>query len=106
MITVKLPNKIQVGGHWYKLVLDSRVKDFGQRADINYEKQRISINPNQPQSQKEESFLHEALHFVEQVYCRGDVDEAEIDSLSQGIWQVLAQLGIEFDFSGLEIVEA
>ena len=65
---VKIPKQIQAGGHWYKIILDERIDNFGQRGDINYKKQTIAINPNNPASQREESLIHELHHLVNQVY--------------------------------------
>jgi len=102
---VKITSPIQVGGHWYKIIRDGKIDDFGHLGDINYRTQTITIDPNKPTSQQEESLIHELHHLVNQVYCNGRLEESDVDPLSEGIYQALKQLGIEFDWSDIETEE-
>jgi len=51
----------------------------------------------------QEGFIHEILHAVNQVYLNAQIEQEDtIEPLAEGIWQVLEQLGIQFDFSGIK----
>ncbi len=99
---IKVPSKVQVGGHWYAIKFDPDIKDDGYHGTTNYRKQEIALNPERPGSQMEETLVHEFLHVADEVYCNHKATEELIDSLSQGLYQVLKQLDIEFDFSEIK----
>lgn len=104
-VKIEVPSRIQIGGHYYKVIMDDRISDFGQRGDINYLRQKITVRVNSPISQRSESLVHEVIHFINQVYCNGSLEERDIDPLSEGLWQFLSQLGIELDWSNIEVIK-
>lgn len=62
------------------------------RLSFTYE----GINRTSPQIL--ESFLHEAIHFIDHLYLR-ELEERQVTALASGLAQVLMSLGIEPDFS-------
>jgi len=102
-VNIKIPQEIKVGGHAFKVVLDNIGEGYGRRADIDYKRLVISIVPDKVYSVKNEGFIHEILHAIDTVYLSRKIDSEDIiEPLAEGLWQVFEQLGIEFDFSGLE----
>lgn len=100
---VKIPKTIQVVGHTYKVLYKSHLsKDRGIRGRINHRLQEIQIEPENPVSQKNQTMLHEILHFIETTFAM-DLSDDDIDRLAEGLYQVLSDsFGIEFDWSNIE----
>ena len=101
---MKVPTTVQVGGHVYQIRLDPTLTDDHDSGQVNYRTQVIRIHPGRSQSEMRETLVHEILHVVNGVYCAGVLTEPSISGLGEGLNQVLAQLGIEFDWSGVETV--
>ncbi len=85
----------------FSLVCDNGIDGFGRRADIDYKRLTIHINPEKRLSVKCEGLLHELLHAISTIYANDQLEENEIESLAEGLWQVFEQLGVIFDFSKL-----
>lgn len=41
-------------------------------------------------------FLHESLHAIDKVYLNNTLTENQIDALANGLYQVMASLGVQF----------
>ena len=102
MITFKVPKQIQVGGHTYTIGLSKDLKDSNSNAAVNHRLLAILIDDDRPESQKIEGLFHEVIHIISHVYGV-DLEEAQVDCLGQGIFQVFAQLGIELDWSDIPV---
>ena len=102
---IKVPKLVQVGGHWYGIIFDEGQRDDGHAATTVWRKQRMAIDPSLPESGKVESLVHEIIHLVNQVYCHQELREQDVDPLSEGLYQVFSQLGIELDWSGIETIK-
>lgn len=94
---VKLPRKIKIGTHTYKIIfsphLNSDDRDFGQ---INYRTQEIKIWTEAPGSLKNIALLHEIMHLSQHIY-RVEVSDADIDRMAETIAELLFNnLHIEF----------
>ena len=98
---MKLPGTIQVGGFTYTI-------DSSEQAALELENKncygdhssllkRVRLNRNASQQQLDNDFLHEILHAVNHVYFDGKTDEAVLCGLTNGLQQVLNQLGIHFE---------
>jgi len=91
-----IPSKLKVGGHTYKVLQNYRFtqisKVYGQ-VDYNLGEIRLaSIDEsgyNIMQSRIEETFLHEIIHCVNEVYSNNIVTEEQVIRMSQGLYQVL-----------------
>jgi len=93
---MKIPDKIKVAGHIYKVVWDDvRLSNLGlvgesdHHGDIIYLcKYYRSGTPN-AQSEIEETFLHEILHAVDANYNMHSLTEDVVTRLAVGLYQVL-----------------
>ena len=104
MRKIKVPDSIKVGGHKYKITLDNgkRMVDEAINGEVNYRKQQISINATRPDSQKQEALLHEILHCADRTYGEGNISEAALGSLSEGLNQAFDEMGIRFTWSDIK----
>ncbi len=99
---MKIPKELKIGAHTYEIQerdaegeSDSR---FGHCFTRNL---KIYVDPRVPQSQQEETLIHEALHAVcDQVRAfpttdsGRDEEERVVQSLGHGIYQVLKDNGL------------
>lgn len=92
---MKIPNKIKVGGFEYKVVRNYRFKETALAGQAHHRTLEIRLSDVEtnglkyPKSKVEETFLHELLHCVDNVYNCGKLDEDMVDRLSNGLYQVL-----------------
>lgn len=80
---MKIPKSLKIGGHLYtiSLVDPEDIQDCGQQ---NRSRNTIKIRNDLPQSQLEETLIHEVLHAI-----NGDLKEETVDFLSMAIYQIL-----------------
>ena len=93
---MKIPKKIKVAGHWYKIKWDDKglIKQhlIGQ---INNDFKEIRLCKHykskraRAKSEIEETFLHEVLHAVDKNYNNDALSEKALNRLSNGLYQVL-----------------
>jgi len=95
---MKLPKKIKVGGHVYRIVFPYRFKertDILGQADHDLNEIRLTdkdgLDNKRVVSSVEESLIHEVLHCVDWVYNSGKLEEDVIKRLSQGLYQVFKE---------------
>ena len=98
MPKIKVPDSIKIGGHKYKIILDSshRLLDGSLNAEVNHRKEEIRINATRPDSQRREALIHEILHCVDRVYLDNTLDEKSITHTAEGLNQAFDELGIQF----------
>lgn len=102
MVTIKIPAKIQVGGHYFNIVHNSDIDAGGDRAKIDFKRLVISLHPEKHPTIKGQSLIHEFLHAVIEIYLNGQIQSEDmVEPLSEGLWQIFQQLEIEFDYSNL-----
>lgn len=104
MRKIKVPDSIKIGGHKYRIILDSgkRLVDDNSNAEINHRKLEIRINATRPDSQKREALIHEILHGADRIFGDGNISEAVIGTLSEGLNQAFDELGIRFKWSDIK----
>jgi len=85
---VKLPDKIQVGGHTYEIVVVAAMPDS---AAVTHRLQRILVNLESPESQRVKGLLHEITHIINNVYCGSRLEEDDVSGIAEGLLQVLLQ---------------
>ena len=82
---MKIPNKLKIGGHTYKVFLKKEwedSKDEDGYCDVT--KNEIVLKASMSQSCKEVTLLHEIFHALNSV-----LDHTVMDSLSEQLYQVL-----------------
>ncbi len=99
MYEIEIPESIKVGGCDYTIYIDTPTdreleldSHIGQHSDLL---KRIRIRSSLLPQQFSEVFFHEVLHAVSCVYC-ADLEERQVVGMSNGIHQVLEQLGVRF----------
>lgn len=86
---MKIPKTLKIGGH---LIIVEEVDDLDNgdsNGRFNSVKNRIQIEKNLPQSQKEATLLHEIMHCI-----NISVKDEEIEFWAQSIYQVLKDNGL------------
>ena len=62
----------------------------------------IVIDPDMPQSIKDESWLHEEIHAMSDKYLADSLTEYQVKNLGCGMASLFRDLGIELDWSEIE----
>ena len=93
---MKIPRKIKVAGHCYKVIWDDKglikrhligdiSNDFKEiRLCRHYKSKRARAK-----TEIEETFMHEILHAVDKNYNNDSLSEKAVQRLSNGLYQVL-----------------
>lgn len=84
---MKIPNRIKIGGHDYKVKFHDESDICSDGADCgstNRSKGIIEINSSLMKSEQEATFFHEIFHVMNSI-----IEHDLLDSLSQQIYQVL-----------------
>jgi hypothetical protein len=87
---MKIPKKIKIGGHMVKIVFRAKVNDDNDCGEADFEKNLIVIDEKMTQTMKEETLIHEILHWLNSDF-HGDSpwSHSLLEALAQGIYQVL-----------------
>jgi len=98
-IMVKLPERVKVGGHNYKVLFPYQFKertDFCGQCDIMLNEIRLDQNDQKgnplPSSKVLAHFIHEVLHALSDVWSV-DLKEEKVVKLEQGITALLVDNG-------------
>jgi len=93
---MKIPDKIKVAGHYYKVIWDDKgLVKKGLVGNCNNDFKEIRIckyyknTRARAKSEIEETFMHEIIHAVDKHYNSNSLSEKAIDRLSNGLYQVL-----------------
>lgn len=95
---MKIPKQLKIGGHIYKIkVVDGEDQKKGGSCwgKTFHHQKEIYIDESAALSQQEETFFHEILHCIDQVYNGqefvkdGNDGEATVSRLAEGLYQVL-----------------
>jgi hypothetical protein len=82
---MRIPKKIKVGGNFYEIrFVDS--EEIEECGELNRSRNLIRIAKGMPQSQTEETILHELLHA-----CNAGLKEEVIDGLAVVLYQSLKE---------------
>lgn len=102
---IPVPQEIQIGSHTYRITFDKALEDTRDYGAVNHRTQEIFINPTRPPSQRAETLVHEILHVINHVFCDKEIEERQLDGLSEGMAQAVLGLGIEFDWKDIQVVQ-
>ena len=96
---VVIPGNLRVGGFDYEVRVggqtNAELEAVGLRGSHSDFLKRIEIRDNV--SEIGATFLHEVLHAIDCVYCASQLEENDIKLLGNGLYQVLKDMGIEFN---------
>ena len=95
---MKIPEFIKVGGHTYEIIIDEDLWfNEGHHGTTNYSTQKIRLSTQGHVEVRGTTFLHEILHVIDRVLNLNSLDERTVDILSEGLFQVLSEMGITFE---------
>ena len=103
---VKVPRILRLLTHTCEVKFDTkRVVSAGTCGLTRHLYQDITLdNTTLPQSEVDQVFLHEYIHFLERHFCMS-LKEDEVERLAEGLAVLLFNdLGLEFDWSEIEQV--
>jgi len=95
---IKIPKKLKVGAHIYKIIQESRVISLTDMSGLQKKIQlSITLDSHLPQSIQEEIFIHEVLHSVFSEAGYGDdentkfktTEEMLVERLTPVLYQIL-----------------
>jgi hypothetical protein len=99
-LNVEIPKIIKIGGFDYSVVIsperDKILKYNHNWGECSEEERLISIRSDYLSQQMSETFIHEILHAINDVYLGHKLEEDEGYGLGNGLFQVFEQLGIRF----------
>lgn len=93
---MKIPDKLKVAGHYYKIIFDDNglskkqlvghsSNDFKEIKLCRYYKSKRA----RAKSEVEETLMHEIIHVIDRHYNNDSLSEKAVDRLSNGLYQVL-----------------
>lgn len=95
---MKIPKKIRVGGHTIKIIHDHKTVTVAGVDDLGdwdgNTNTIILFFKDHPDEVMQQVFLHELLHAVIDIYSGGrkHITDEDVESISQGMYQVFTQL--------------
>lgn len=85
---MKVPKKVKVGGHVFKIKLE---KDRNTMGSCDTQKNIITLDASMPQDQIEATLIHEALHAMNTTLDgSSNMSHALLDSLAEQIYAFLS----------------
>ena len=86
-----------------KIFYEDNLFDYhGKYGQSRFAECEIAIDGNVSDSCKMHTLIHELLHFIDNTYNNYRLEEAETDALATGIYTLLVDLGVEFDWSEIK----
>ena len=87
---MRLPKKIEISGYLLAIELKDKIIVNGEECFGVYDnvKKKISLVKGMAPARKKEIFIHEFLHFLEDIY-RIDISEEGVSSMAMGILQLI-----------------
>jgi len=97
---VKIPKKLRIAGFSYTISMnpksDRQLESNSYRGTHSDHLRTINIKSDLTPQEMSCTLLHEYMHAVELLYCAGRLSEADIGGLSNGLHQILEELGVRF----------
>lgn len=84
---MEIPPTLKIGGHLFTIQLKELEATNGE---TSWKENTITIDQTLPQSHKEATLLHEIIHVLNTTIDSNPFGHAFMDSLSEQIYQVLA----------------
>jgi hypothetical protein len=86
---MKIPNKVKIGGHWFKVEYKSDDEDGYEQAGTRFAwRGKIRIQKDLMPSKQESVFLHEIIHEIDWQHGL-KLEENKIETLGEMLYQVL-----------------
>ena len=93
------PASVNVGGNKYTTVQSKGLWiTNGLIGESNHVSNTISVDSALCDDRKSQVFCHELAHAIDNAFSNNVASEEVINGFAEGLWQVLQQWGIEFDW--------
>jgi len=103
MPEIKVPKVLPFGGHDWDIELDGVIGDKYNKAGIlDTENLILKLSSKSLPSVLSATLLHELVHLIDWTFLGERLSESEVSSFSNGLYLLLTQLGVTFDFSELK----
>lgn len=104
-LRLKVPKSIQIGGYIYTVVFNLGLDKVGWTAQhcLNGKRTTLEFNPSRTMQERNEAFFHELTHAIDNVFNHSELEEATVDHLGHGQYQVFHDL-FELDWSGIPTI--
>lgn len=102
-MNIKVPRRIQVGGHIYSIDYNEELQRKENRwGTHDHHSLEIEIYPHTSSTVKSSTLLHELLHAITVVYSQSKCDDDTIQSIAEGLTQIMGQMGITLDWGNIK----
>ena len=92
---MNIPNKVKIGAHEYEIVFRDDLDSDDFMGVCRPSKLKIFIDGKLPQSQQEETFIHEVLHAIFHLLGKkeetANEEEKQVQPLGHAIYQFLKE---------------
>lgn len=100
---IRVPRRLQIGGHIYSIEYNDEIERTNHFwGTHDHRALKIEIYPNIRSTVKASTLIHEVLHAISTVYSQDQMEEDKVQSLAEGILQVMGELGITFDWGNIK----
>jgi hypothetical protein len=95
-MNIQIPDSIKIGGYVYEIVSDKETDEVldagGLVGQACHDDCIIKIKKEMNDQLRVNTFLHETLHCIDQVFNGNKLDEDTINVIANGLHQVIKQL--------------
>lgn len=103
VLQIRVPKRIQVGGHIYSIDYNDEIERKEHLwGTHDHHDLKIEIYPHISPTVKTSTLLHELLHAISVVYAQSKCDDDTIQSIAEGLTQVMSQIGITLDWGNIK----
>jgi len=94
---MKLPKKIEVSGFILSIEYKDKLGSGEEERWGEYVNNKMTLVKGMPPARKKEIFLHEFIHFIEDIY-RLNLSEEDVSCIALGMLQLLNNKKIGWDY--------
>jgi len=104
---VKVPKVIKIGGIRVRIFYEDKLLDnHSKYGQCRFPEGEIVIQERDMSNDtKSQTLCHEITHWLDKVYNNYQFDENTTDAIGQGLYALLVDMGIEFDWSNISEVD-
>ena len=97
---IKIPPSLKIGGFTYRIDTSKRARheldSDGAWGKCRNASREIMVDVTASPEQISSTYLHEIFHAIDSIFNDGGLTEKETRSLTNGLHQVMEQLGVRF----------
>lgn len=102
-MNIRVPKRIQIGGHVYSIDYNEEIERTDRLwGTHDHRALQIEIYPHISPTVKTSTLLHELIHAIAVVYTQIEIEDNKIQSMAEGLTQIMSQIGITLDWSDIK----